>query len=82
MWYNKHIGEEVKITEFAYYSNGQNYSLNGDIKNIQDILTCVKKYGPLNLHARRLNHSDWFQIHLEDTNYKQLIRKTKLKNLK
>jgi len=42
----------------------------------------VKKYGPLNLHARRLNHSDWFQIHLEDTNYKQLIRKTKLKNLK
>ena len=42
MWYNKHIGEEVKITEFAYYSNGQNYSLNGDIKNIQDILTCKK----------------------------------------
>lgn len=80
-WYNDHVGKTFDIIDFYYYSNGQNYYLNGDIKNLQSILECMKKYGNINLYTKT-KHNNWLQIHLENTNYKLLLRKAKMEKIK
>ncbi len=82
-WYNTRIGEEFDIY-FKYYLNGQNHEL--EISNIHDIQKYKDKYGDdlLLFSVVKEEYSIPFrvsphQIHLENTNYKYLLRKLKLK---
>ena len=82
-WYNNHIGEKFEITEFAYYKNGANHSLNHIIKNIEDIQKCIGKYGNVHIHTlfKSKEYDGPHQIHLENTNWKILERKAKLNKI-
>jgi len=86
-WYSDHIGEEFVISEFAYHRNGANHPLN--IKNFKELLENVKIYGnSLHMHTSRDPNGSYYgpikgggpywEIELDDTNWKMLGRKEKL----
>ena len=88
-WYNNYVGKEIEVTEFAYW-NGARYPLN--IKNFKELIETVNIYGEnLTLHTSRDPNGSYYgsvkgggpywQIHLENTNWKMLERKEKLKKI-
>lgn len=89
-WYDDHIGEEFEIANFAYYNGGANHPL--EIKNFKELKECVDKYGKnLHMHTSRDHNGSYYgsikgggpfwEIHLENTNWKTFERKEKLKKL-
>jgi hypothetical protein len=90
-WYEDCIGEEFEITDFAYYNGGANHPLETP-KNLKELKEYVEKYGKnLHMHTSRDPNGSYYgsvkgggpfwEIHLENTNWKILERKEKLLKL-
>ncbi len=74
-WYSMFVGKEFEII-VGYYKNGYNHTLKFD--SLEQLQENINRYGGTNLYYFT---DSLLRIHLENTNYKQLIRKQKLEKL-
>ena len=80
-WYNDYVGEEFEITEFAYHKDGANHPLK--IETLEQLQENLNEYPNLHMHTSRdpkgnyygqiFGGGPYWEIHLENTNYQELI---------